>query len=207
VTSPAPVGRTAARRLGQTHRRDQAELQAKVGRDLARLIAGLPSLNDQALDRYVTRAHTIVTDGQTDAASVAARYAAMLNRSSNYPDRDALIAELEQRGVLLRKDHGSLFGPIIRARQILADTSDLGEAKAAGAARSQLLSSNHLHQAVRVGVAVGAAAAGLAVIGWRKEIGPGACAECAGYEGDVYADPDDVPWHPHDECSIAPVTE
>jgi len=198
--------------LDELHRRRQQGIQRAVGAGLGVLLRAMPSLDEESLAFYVDGAYPIVAGGQTTAGETAAGYIGVIaaararareqrHRLRRPPD---VLAALTRSGVLVQPDSRSLVAPVLRARALEADGMAAPAALEAASSYADALASNAMQAAQRVGLGEGAAANGLEVDGWRKQLGPGACSWCNAIANGVYADPDAVPYHDNERCGVEP---
>jgi hypothetical protein len=188
--------------LDTRHRVQQERLAHGVARRLGGMLRGLPDLAQPSVVAYHDGALVLVLGGQHTSANLAAGYTAARSRR-RLLDVDVVNA-LARSGVLVTTDSRSLVAPVLRARHLVAEGAELAAALENAAGYAAALSSNDLQAAQRVGLAEGA---GDGVVGWRKLVGPDACQWCNLTADTVYADPDSIPFHDNDRCSVEPVLE
>jgi hypothetical protein len=195
--------------LDRRYRERQVALAGRVADRLGGMLGRMNTLGELELHAYVAGAYPTVAGGQQVAATGAAGYMAAL-----VPRREAARAApvdvagaLARSGVLVTPESRSLVAPVLRARSLVADGAELAVAIDAATSYAGALSSLDLQAAQRVGLEESARASEAEVEGWTKDAGPSACTWCHEIAENEYADPDAVPYHENDRCSVVPVLE
>jgi hypothetical protein len=194
--------------LDERHRARQHQLAGRLELGLARLVGRLETLSEEELRAYHDGAYPLVAGGQRSAAVLAAGYGLARTRRPGRPTAPMDVdGALKSTGVLVTTESRSLVAPVLRARHLVADGTELVAAKQQAASYAGQLGTLDLQAAQRVGLEQGAGAGGERVIGYRKEPSGEACDWCQQTAGEVYGSPDAVPFHANDACAVAPVIE
>jgi hypothetical protein len=195
--------------IDRVYRERQVALAELVARRLGVTLGSLASLDELELARYVATAHPVVAGGQYAAANGGAGYVTALVSRTDRARRNVVdvAGALTRSGVLVTPESRSIVAPVLRARRLVGEGEAYPVALEAAQAYASSLSSLDLQAAQRVGVGEGARASEAAVEGWEKDVGPDACSWCAIVAGTVYDDPEAVPFHDNDKCSVIPALE
>ena len=188
------------------YRERQVALAEAVARRLGATLGSLSSLDELELRRYVVTAYPTVAGGQVAAAEGGAGYVTAIVSRTPRARRNVVdvAGALTRSGVLVTPESRSLVAPVLRARALVAEGAEHVVALEAATAYAGSLSSLDLQAAQRVGVGEGARASEATVDGWEKDVGPDACNWCSAVAGQVYDDPEAVPFHDNDKCSVIP---
>jgi hypothetical protein len=193
--------------LDRRYRERQNALAGGVARVLSSSLAAMPDLGEESLGQYVSRAHPTVAGGQKAAADGAAGYVTALVRPTDRARRAELDTSdaLRRSGVLVTPESRSLVAPVLRARRLVAEGEAVAVAIDAAQSYAGALASLDLQAAQRVGLDAGAAASDAEIEGWEKDVGGDACDWCQAIAGNTYDDPEAVPFHENDRCSVVPI--
>ena len=192
-----------------THRRVQRRLDDVTGAKLAAMIAVLDDPTSQeGMDAYNVASARVVGGAQHRSARLALAYMASRRAFADTPDVARALAP-----VLVTRESPVTRSPILRVMGLVGEGTAVAEAVAQAGAYARTLVSNDLQVAERAGLGEGARVSGEEIVGWRKNLAPGACEWCrkvsgassAGGRLRVYSSPDRVPFHAHDSCSVEPV--
>jgi hypothetical protein len=190
--------------LDQRHRQAQIRLAGTVSARLAAILTTIPEIqSQQAMETYSGEAARLVAGGQHRSAQLALAY--VIKLSPPAPGKLPPTVDRALQGKLVDTYSPVATSPMLKVWGLMAEGEEEALARAAGASHADGLASGDLQVAQRSGLEEGARAGARPIKGWAKQLSGSACEWCREVAGQVFSDPDSVPFHQRDRCSVGPV--